>query len=276
MRLRGPSTVMRAAACGLALAAVSFQAFAQPPGSGADTRSPRERALIDITGQWVSVVDEDWLWRMITPPPGDTASIPLTPAGREAALDWDLERDVAQGNLCRAFGPPGLIRRPTRIRIRWEDDATLRLDFDAGTQTRRLHFEPSAPPAQRSLQGYSAAAWYRRPQSRGVFGAAAPNAGGALHVRTANMTAGYLRPNGVPYGERATMKEYFNVFTLPGDGGTWLIVTTVVDDPDFLTTELVMSTQFKKETTRSGWNPRPCEIPPPRIDTPLYTPGPFG
>jgi hypothetical protein len=36
----------------------------------------------------------------------------------------------------------------------------------------------------------------------------------------------------VPYSERATVKEYFNTFTLPGDMGTWLIVTTVVDDPE--------------------------------------------
>jgi hypothetical protein len=63
--------------CAVAFANLSAAAFAQPPGAGTDARSPRERALIDITGQWVAVVNEDWLWRMITPPVGDTASIPL-------------------------------------------------------------------------------------------------------------------------------------------------------------------------------------------------------
>jgi hypothetical protein len=100
--------------------------------------------------------------------------------------------------------------------------------------------------------------------------------GGALHVHTTRMTPGYLRPNGVPYSERATVKEFFNSFTLPGDGGTWLIVTTVVADPVYLTTELVMSSQFKKEAGRAGWDPHPCEIAPPLIDQPVGSPGPFG
>jgi hypothetical protein len=265
-----------AIACGVALCAPTSTIVAQPPGSGADARSPRERALIDITGQWVSVVNEDWLWRMLTPPAGDTASIPLNAEGRAVALAWDPERDIAEMRPCRAFGPPGLIRRPTRIRVSWEGDDTLRLDFDAGTQTRLLRFEPNTTPAQRSLQGHSAASWFRQTQSRGVLAGANASRGGTLQVRTTRMTPGYLRPNGVPYSESAVMKEFFNTFRLPGEGGSWLIVTTVVEDPEYLTTALVMSTQFKKETGRAGWNPRPCEIPPPLIDEPLYTPGPFG
>jgi hypothetical protein len=262
--------------CAVAFANLSAAAFAQLPGAGPDARSPRERALIDITGQWVAVVNEDWLWRMITPPAGDTASIPLNAAGRAVALDWDLKRDIAENRQCSAFGPPGLIRRPTRIRVSWEGDDTLRFDFDAGTQTRRLQFEPDAPPTQPSPQGHSIASWYRQPQARGVFGGGSAESGGALQVRTTDMAPGYLRPNGVPYSEHATLKEYFNMFTLPGDGGTWLVVTTVVNDAKYLTTELIMSSQFKKETRRAGWNPRPCETQPPLIDDPLYTPGLFG
>ena len=250
-------------------------AHAQPPGPPPDTRSPRERALIDITGQWVAVVTEDWRWRMITPPVGDTASIPLNADGRAAAAAWDLERDRAAGELCKAFGPPGLIRQPTRLRVSWEDDDTLLLEFDAGRQARRLEFETVEAPMERSLQGQSAASWFRQVQSRGVFGGRTPQDSGALHVRTTSMTAGYLRPNGVPYSERATVKEFFNTFTLPDDGGTWLIVTTVVDDPAYLATELVMSSQFKKETSRGRWNPRPCEIPPPLTERAPERSGPF-
>ena len=261
--------------CSAAVTLLASTVPAQPPG-GSDARTARERALIDITGQWVAVVNEDWLWRMVTPPVGDTASIPLNAQGRAVALEWDLERDIADERLCRAFGPPGLIRRPTRIRIGWEGDNTLRLDFDAGTQTRRLRFEPASPSAQPSLQGHSVASWTRMTQPRGMFGGGSDVSGGTLHVRTTHMTAGYFRPNGVPYSEHAVMTEYLNMFTLSGDAGTWLIVTTIVDDPEYLTTELLMSTQFKKETSRSGWNPRPCEISPPLIDEPLYTPGLFG
>jgi hypothetical protein len=48
--------------------------------------------LIDITGQWVSVITEDWRWRMVTPPKGDTSSVALNAAGRKAAEAWDPER----------------------------------------------------------------------------------------------------------------------------------------------------------------------------------------
>jgi hypothetical protein len=95
-------------------------------------------------------------------------------------------------------------------------------------------------------------------------------------VQTINLTPGYLRPNGVPYSEEATMTEFFHSFTLPGDGGTWLVVTTVIDDPVYLTSELVMSTQFKKENGRANWNPRPCEILPPLVVREPEPPGPFG
>lgn len=245
----------------LVCVAAMLPAGAQPPAAP-DTRSPRERAPIDITGQWVAVINEDWRWRMLTPPVGDTASLPVNERGRAAAAAWDLERDRAEGNLCRAFAGPGLMRQPTRIRIAWEDDDTLRLDFDAGRQLRRFEFTPQPSP-EPSLQGYSAASWSRQQQSRGVFGQRTPEQGGSLVVRTTHLLGGYLRANGVPFSERATVQEFFNTFTLPGDAGTWLVITMVVDDPEYLTTPLIVSSQFKKEAGRAGWSPRPCEIAPP-------------
>jgi len=239
-------------------------AAAQPAPPPPDQRSARERAPIDIAGQWVAVITEDWRWRMITPPVGDAASIPLNPKGRAATAAWDLERDRREGNLCKPYGPPGGIRQPTRLRVDWEDADTLRLQFDAGNQTRRLHFKAGSP-GERSLQGYSEAKWFRQTQSRGVFAASTPATGGALHVRTTNLTSGYLRPNGVPYSEHATVKEFFNTFTLPDGNGSWLVVTTVVNDPEYLAGDLIISTQFKKETNRSKWNPRACDIAPPLV-----------
>jgi hypothetical protein len=260
----------------VAIAGAVVSVGAQPPPGPPETRSPRERAPIDITGQWVAIVNEDWRWRMVTPPVGDTASLPINERGRAAAAAWDLERDKVEGNLCKAFAGPGLMRQPTRIRIDWEDGDTLKLEFDAGRQVRLFEFTPQ-PPAERSLQGYSEAQWFRQTQSRGVFGARTPPEGGSLVVRTTQLAGGYLRPNGVPFSERTTVKEFFNTFTLPGDSGAWLVVTTVVSDPEYLTTELVLSSQFKKETSRGAWNPRPCEIAPPLIDPPpARPPGPFG
>ena len=254
--------------------AVATVATAQGRGGGPPPTG-REGALVDLTGQWVSVVNEDWRWRMITPPVGDVSSLPVNGRGRSAAAAWDLERDRAEGQLCRAFAGPGLIRQPTRIRVNWEDNDTLLLEFDAGQQTRRLEFGAASPPAEPVLQGHSRASWYSQTRQRGVFGAsAAPS--GALHVETTQFTSGYLRPNGVPFSEQATMKEFFHTFSLPGDAGTWLIVTTVVEDPVFLTGELILSTQFRKEDDTSGWSPRPCDISPPLVEREPAPPGPFG
>jgi len=269
LRLR----LLPAAALAAGLLCLS-DAPAQPPGGGPG-QDPRAGALFDITGQWVAVINEDWRWRIITPPVGDVASIPVNARGREAAAAWDLERDRAEGQLCKAFGAAGLIRQPTRIRVSWDDEDTLLFEFDAGRQTRRLEFGQSSPPAESSLQGYSRATWARQTLQRGVFGSRTPP-GGALKVITTHLAPGYLRPNGVPYSEQATMTEYFHTFTLPGGGETWLVVTTVVDDAVYLTSELVMSTQLKKETDRTNWNPRECDIRPPLIEREPEPPGPFG
>ena len=233
-------------------------------GRGAPPVTPRQGALLDLTGQWVSVITEDWRWRMVTPPKGDTASVPLNPAGRKSAEAWNLDADRKRGELCKAFGPPGLIRQPGRLRIRWEGDATLLLEFDAGTQTRRLNFGNAPSKVGPTLQGQSAARWFRQPQNRGIFGRGNAASGGSLEVVTTNLAPGYLRANGVPYGARTVVKEFFDSFTLPEDG-TWLIVTTVVEDPEYLTQEFVLSSQFKKETDLSKWSPRPCDIPPPVV-----------
>ena len=150
------------------------------------------------------------------------------------------------------------------MRIRWEDDNTLLLEFDAGTQTRRFHFGASPPAGARSLQGHSEAQWFRQPQNRGIFGARRPTPGGSLEVVTTNLAPGYLRPNGVPYSERTVVKEFFDSFTLPRR-------RHVADRHDrrhrsrFLTQEFVISSQFKKETDLSKWNPRPCDIPAPPL-----------
>jgi hypothetical protein len=246
------------------LAAFALAAGAVVIGQGprADGRSARDSALIDITGQWVSVINEDWRWRMVTPPKGDTSSVPLNAAGRKVADAWDLTADRTRGALCKAFGPPGLIRQPGRVRIRWENASTLLMEFDAGTQARRFRFGASSTTGARSLQGDSDARWFRQPQNRGILAQSAPTPGGSLEVVTTNLQAGYLRPNGVPYSDRTVVKEFFDSFSLGADG-TWLIVTTVVSDPTYLTQEFVLSSQFKKETDLSKWNPRPCEIPAP-------------
>jgi hypothetical protein len=230
-----------------------------PLGSAAGPPpTPRASAPIDLTGLWVSIVNEDWRWRMVTAPKGDFPGIPLNPAGRQIAEAWDPATDGS----CRAFGAAGLLRMPTRVRISWSDDTTLKVETDNGHQTRLLQFT-ARPAGGASLQGHSIAEWKRTLPPTNPFGFAfgggpPPPPGGSLKVVTTNLSGGWLRRNGVPYSARATVTEYFDRFTGP-DGAEWFVVTTSVDDPEYLVTRFVTSSHFRRETDASKWNPRRCK-----------------
>src|SRR5688572_20942295 len=129
-------------AVSIACSVVALGASAQPPGPPrpGPPPTPRAAAQVDVTGYWVAQITEDWRWRMITPPKGDYASVPLNPAGRQVADGWDPAADAAAGEACRAFGAGGIMRLPTRLKIAWADDSTLRMETDAGTQVRTFHF----------------------------------------------------------------------------------------------------------------------------------------
>ncbi len=230
-------------------------------GGAAPPPPPRAGAPVDLTGNWVAVVSEDWQWRMVTPAQGDYASVPLTPEGRRVADMWDPSQD----GRCEAYGVGALLRMPTRVRISWENDTTLKIETDAGQQTRLLHFDPAgARPAERTLQGYSVAEWVR---SGGAFdgffarggGPAPEQRWGQLRVTTTNQRAGWLRRNGVPYSENAVITEHFIRFSEP-DAGDWFTVTTTVTDPVYLAQPFIVSSNFKKEPDGSRWTPSPCRM----------------
>jgi hypothetical protein len=217
--------------------------------------SARAQAPIDLTGDWVSVVTEDWRWRMVTPPKGDYASVPLNAEARKVADAWNPTRDTSSGEACRAYGAAAIMRLPGRIRIAWEGDSVLRVDTEAGSQTRLFRFDSGAAQASSAptWQGRSVAHWQVVGGRRG-----APPTGGSLRVVTTGLRSGYLRRNGVPYSASATVTEYYNRANEP-NGDSWLIVTTVVDDPTYLTGRFVTSSHFKKVGAGGPWAPTPCE-----------------
>jgi hypothetical protein len=279
-------------------------------GRGQVPQTPQAQAPIDLTGWWVSVVTEDWRWRMVTPAKGDYASVPINDVARRLADTWDPAKDEREGNACKAYGVAGIMRVPGRLHITWQDESTLKIETDAGTQTRLLHFTPSgestadvalglraaaAPPptGEQGWQGYSVATWeILNPPARGnpLLGGAgtAPAAGadggaaagggpdgargggrgragnappvrryGSLKVVTTKMKPGYLRKNGVPYSENATVSEYFDRHK-ESNGDEWLTVTTLVEDPKYLNQPFTTSSHFKKEPDGSKWRPTPC------------------
>jgi hypothetical protein len=196
---------------------------------------------------------------MVTPAKGDYASVPLNPEGRRVADTWDPAKDEAAGNQCKAYGAAALMRVPGRLHITWADDNTLKIETDAGTQTREFRFAPGQPPSgDAGWQGYSAATWEFAGGGRGGRGGrgGAPT-GGSLKVVTSHLRPGYLRKNGVPYSANTALTEYYTR-TDETNGDSWLIVTTIVDDPQNLTQPFVTSTHFKKEADGAKWSPTPC------------------
>ncbi len=241
----------------LALGALAYGAQA-PQGGGppAAPPTPRAQSPIDLTGTWVSVVTEDWRWRMMTPPKGDYPSIPLNAEARKIADAWDPARDTAAGEQCRSYGAAAIMRAPGRVRLSWENDATLKVETEAGTQTRRFVFgRPASATGEKTWQGTSVANW----QFAGGGGdrGSGPARGGSLRVVTTGMRPGYLQKNGVPYSENAVVTEYFNRTSEP-NGDQWLLVTTVVQDPRYLTSRFARSSHFKK-VADTPWTPTACE-----------------
>jgi hypothetical protein len=244
-----------------------------PPGGRAGGPPPTGRAgaRVDFTGYWVSVVSEDWRWRMITPAAGDYANIPLNAAGRKIADTWDPARDQAAGEACRAYAAPAIMREPGRLQITWQDDNTLKIETDAGMQTRLLRFGPAAeavrlkPDTPVTWQGTSIARWEAAPRAPAGstiplgLGSRAGTDSRTLEVTTTRIRPGYLRKNGVPFSADATVTEYFDLFKDP-DGLDWFVVTTIVRDPQFLNGPWVTTSHFKKERDGAGWKPTPCAV----------------
>ena len=248
--------------------------------SPAPAQTPKAAAPVDLTGYWVSLVTEDWRIRMLTAPKGDYYSIPLNPEGKRVADTWDAAKDIAEGRQCMSYGAPGIMRVPGRLHVTWGDDTTLKVETDAGKQTRVFSFgRPRRSAGSATMQGTSVAEWQtpqltrvytskisaQDPNTPGFPGivpqAAAPDTrklGGTLKVVTTHLRPGYLRNNGVPYSEDAVLTEYYDVHRQ--GSAEYLVVTQIVDDPNYLNVPWVTSNHFRREPDAAKWDPRPCEL----------------
>src|SRR3989442_3483897 len=166
---------------------------ARAQNRGGPPPTAKASAPIDLTGYWVSVVNEDWRYRMVTPAKGDYKGVPITLEALKIVNAWDPKADDAAGNQCKSYGAAAIMRVPGRIHITWQDDNTLRLDTDAGMQTRLFEFaQPSPAGGAPTWQGHSAARWGRtRRRNTGLRA-------GPLTVVTTHIRAGYLRKLVVP------------------------------------------------------------------------------
>jgi hypothetical protein len=219
---------------------------------------------------------------MLTAPKGDYFSIPLNAEGRRVADTWDAAKDIAAGRQCMSYGAAAIMRVPGRLHITWQNDTTLKLETDAGKQTRIFAFGPSRPvTGAPTPQGISVAQWQTpqltreytsklsardadTPGFHGIFNGEtqeppdAHNLGGTLKVVTTHLRPGYLRNNGVPYSANAVLTEYYDFHQRKGED--YLVVTQIVEDPQYLTVPWVTSNHFRREPDGSKWEPRPCDL----------------
>jgi len=244
--------------------------LAQGRGRGGAPAGPpptaRQTAPIDLTGYWVSLIVDEWRFR-VTPQKGDVVYLPLNAQARQIANAWDPDKDQADGNACRAYGAVGVMQRPGRLHITWDGDNALKIETDAGTQTRTLRFGPAlAQSGEPTWQGSSQAVWQvnGRPLiDTGGTGFVPINRvqgasrGGQLKVTTTNMKPGYIRKNGVPYSDKAVLTEYFTVVT-GQQNDSFIALTAMVDDPTYLTGQFIRTYTFKKAADKTGWDPTPC------------------
>ena len=232
-------------------------------GGAQPARSPQVVAPFDPTGYWVALVSDEWRYRMLTPPKGNIDYVPVNAEGRKVAEAWDPAKDEASGEQCRGYGAGGIMRLPVRLHMTWADDRTLKMDVDAGTQTRVFHFgpatgsgqAPSTATIENSWQGYSVADWQIPGGGRGMP-PSAPRFG-QLRAVTTHLRPGYLRKNGVPYGSGATLTEYFQHLK-DDDGSEYLAITSVLEDSQYLAQPWVRTNQFRKQADAKGWNPTAC------------------
>ena len=263
------SRVLAAVAAALLMCGVALLGAQRGNGPAATAVLPRTAAPIDLTGYWVSVVTQDWRWRMVTPAKGDYLGIPMTVEAKKVADGWDPAKDEAAGEQCKSYGAPALMNVPGRLHITWQDDNTLKVDTDAGMQTRVLHFGEWQTPRStpRSWQGVSIAQWQTstgnvptqlRPAPRSAADQpAVVTKGGTLRVVTTNLRAGYLRKNGVPYSTNAVLTEYWDLFKR-SNGEEWLTITTQIEDPLYLRQPRLIALPFKKEPNGAKWDSSPC------------------
>jgi hypothetical protein len=250
-------------------------------GLALKAQTPQITAPIDLTGYWVSLVTEDWRYRMLNAPKGDYYSIPLNAEGKRVADTWDPAKDIAEGKQCMSYGAPNIMREPARLHITWANDSSLKVEIDAGKQTRIFLFGAATPSGEPTPQGISIAQW-QTPQSIRAYTSKIPaqdpntpgfaaasmasppappdtrKLGGTLKVVTTRIKPGYIRNNGVPFSANAVLTEYYDLHK--SNGAEYLVQTQVLEDPRYLDAPWVVSSHFRHEPDGSKWDPEPCEL----------------
>jgi hypothetical protein len=206
-------------------------------------------AQVDFSGSWAALYHEDTIERIPGPELADYTGLPLNEAGRVRAETWDADRiSVVQEYQCRPHSADYALRGLAPLRITAEyDQKTQRIiafqTYIGAYESRRtIHLDGRPHPpahAAHTFQGFSTGVWE----------------GNMLTVTTTHLKPNYIRRNGVPRSARATLVEHW------ARHGDYLTITSVLEDPAFLTEPLVRSQSwFLDPGQRVGLFP--CEYLP--------------
>ena len=188
-------------------------------------------AHVDLAGGWGQRFHEDLPERGAGPDIGDYLGLPINDAARRRADSWDAGKWTMPERQCEPHPPDYGPRGPASLRISSTVDSVSQDVISWHTTLmwmlpqRTIYMDGRPRPsayAQHTWQGFSTGEWE----------------GDMLKVTTTHLKEGWLRRNGVPRSERATLVEYFIRH------GEYLTLVTVVKDPVYLTEAFVRTSNW--------------------------------
>jgi len=202
-------------------------------------------AQIDLSGIWAPIMHEDQAERAPGPEIGDYAGLPITPEARSRALTWDASLLTIPEHQCQPHPSTYGFRGVGNLRIWVDQDPQTQQVLKINTQIqwmeqRRqiwMYGRPHPPEyAAHTWQGYSTGRWE----------------GDTLVVTTTHLKAGWIRRNGLPLSDQATMEDRFIRH------GDLLTHISMVSDP-YYTSEPVVKTNGFRLGLNNRLDPYPCE-----------------
>ena len=219
-------------------------------------------AQIDFSGEWAPRFWEDQPERVPGPELGDYLGIPISEAARLRAESWDASIQTLPEWQCRPHSADYIWRGPSNLRISKEVDPVSReiTAFHAEwlrSVDRAIYLDGRPHPPADALHtwaGFSTAKWD----------------GDMLTVTVTHLKEGYLRRNGLPRSDKATLTEHWI------RNGDILTVMTIVNDPVYLTEPFVRTTDYELDL-RQQVPPYPCgvvqEVDRKKGEIPSFLPG---
>ena len=202
-------------------------------------------AQLDPTGEWAPRFHEDQPERIPGPEIGDYLGLPINDAARLRADTWDASLLTLPEHQCKPHPSDYAWRGPANLRIWKEIDRDTQalvayhthISWEAPERTIWMDGRPHPPDyAAHTWQGFST----------GKF------EGDMLTITTTHLKAGWIRRNGVPRSDRATVTEHILRH------GDYLTVAVIINDPVYLTEPFVRTTDFEYDP-RQQIAPYPCE-----------------